>query len=44
MNYFFKNLLLNSQAKIRQTTYIEMMTREGSPKNYKIYDPLPKWR
>ena len=33
MHYFFKNLLLNSQALIRQTKYVVMMTKEGS---YKI--------
>ena len=30
--YFFKNLLLYSQAYIRQTKYIVMMTKEGSNK------------
>ena len=30
--YSFKNLLLYSQAKIRQTMYIVMMTKEGSTK------------
>ena len=28
--YFFKNLLLYSQALIRQTKYVVMMTKEGS--------------
>ena len=32
MHYFFKNLLLYSQAYIRQTKYIIMMTKEGSTK------------
>ena len=32
MHYFFKNLLLYSQAWIRQTKYIVMMTIEGSNK------------
>ena len=32
MHYFFKNLLLNSQALIRQTKYVVMMTKEGSTK------------
>ena len=32
MYYFFKNLLLYSQAYIRQTMYIVMMTKEGSTK------------
>ena len=30
--YFLKNLLLYSQAWIRQTKYVVMMTREGSTK------------
>ena len=30
MHYFFKNLLLYSQAYIRQTKYVVMMTKEGS--------------
>ena len=30
MHYFFKNLLLYSQALIRQTKYVVMMTKEGS--------------
>ena len=32
MHYYFKNLLLYSQAKVRQTTYIVMMTKERSTK------------
>ena len=32
MQYFFKNLLLYSQAYIRQTMYIIMMTKEDSTK------------
>ena len=28
--YFLKNLLLSSQALIRQTKYVVMMTKEGS--------------
>ena len=32
MHYFFKNLLFNSQALIRQTKYVVMMTKEGSIK------------
>ena len=32
MQYFFKNLLLFSQAKIKQTKYIVMMNKEGSSK------------
>ena len=32
MHYFFKNLLLSSQAEIRQTKYVVMMTKEGSTK------------
>ena len=30
--YFLKNLLLYSQALIRQTKYVVMMTKEGSTK------------
>ena len=30
--YFFKNLLLYSQALNRQTKYVVMMTKEGSTK------------
>ena len=32
MHYFFKNLLFYSQASIRQTKYVVMMTKEGSTK------------
>ena len=32
IHYFFKNLLLYSQAYIRQTMYKVMMTKEGSTK------------
>ena len=32
MHYFFKNLLLYSQAWIRQTNYIVMMTKKGPTK------------
>ena len=32
MHYFFKNLLLYSQAVIRQTKYIVMIAKEGSTK------------
>ena len=32
MHYFFKNLLFNSQALIRQTKYVVMMTKEGCTK------------
>ena len=32
MHYFFKNILLYSQALIRHTKYIVMMTKEGSTK------------
>ena len=30
IHYFWKNLLLYSQAQIRQTKFIVMMTKEGS--------------
>ena len=33
MHYFFKNLLLYSQALIRQTKYVVMMAKEGSTKS-----------
>ena len=39
MNYFFKNLLLYSQALIRQTKYIVMMTKEGSTKIVNFMTP-----
>ena len=32
MHYFFKNRLFYSQAQIRQTKYLVMMTKEGSTK------------
>ena len=32
MHYFFKNLFFYSQAFIRQTTYIVIMTKERSTK------------
>ena len=32
MHYFYKNLLLYSQALIRQTKYVVMMTKEESTK------------
>ena len=32
MHYFFKNRLLYSQAQIRQTKYVVMITKEGSTK------------
>ena len=32
MHYFFKNLLLYSQAYIRQTKYIVLINKEGSTK------------
>ena len=32
MHYFFKNLLLYTQAKIRKSMYILMMTKGGSTK------------
>ena len=37
--YFLKNLLLYSQALIRQTKYVVMMTKEGSTKivNFMIH-------
>ena len=33
MRYFFKNRLLYSQAYIKQTMYIVMVTKEGSTEN-----------
>ena len=39
MYYFFKNLLLNSQAHIRQTNYVVMMTKEGSTKIVNFMTP-----
>ena len=38
--YFLKNLLLYSEALIRQTKYIVMMTKEGSTK---IVDFMTPW-
>ena len=32
LHYFFNNLLLYSQAKIRQTKYVVIMTKEGFTK------------
>ena len=37
--YFFKNLLLYSQALIRQTKYVVMMTKEGSTKIVNFMTP-----
>ena len=39
MHYFFKNLLFNSQALIRQTKYVVMMTKEGSTKIINFITP-----
>ena len=39
MHYFFKNLLLYSQALIRQTKYVVMMTKEGSTKIVNFMTP-----
>ena len=39
MHYFFKNLLLYSHAWIKQTKYIEMMTKEGSTKIVNFITP-----
>ena len=39
MHYFFKILLLYSQAKIRQTKYVLMMTKEGSTKIINFMTP-----
>ena len=39
MHYFFKNLLLYSQAWIRQTKYIVMMTTERSTKIVNFMTP-----
>ena len=39
MHYFFKNLLLYSQAYIRQTKYIVMMTKEESTKIVNFMTP-----
>ena len=37
--YFLKNLLLYSQALIRQTKYVVMMTKEGSTKIVNFMTP-----
>ena len=37
--YFFKNLVLYSQAWIRQTKYVVMMTKEGSTKIVNFMTP-----
>ena len=42
MHYFFKNLLLYSQEKIRQTMYIVMMAKEGSTKIVTFMTPGPR--
>ena len=39
LHYFFKNLLLYSQALIRQTKYVVMMTKEGSTKIVNFMTP-----
>ena len=39
MHYFFKNLLLNSQALIRQTKYVVMMTKEEFTKIVNFMSP-----
>ena len=39
MHYFFKNRLLYSQAQIRQTKYVVMMTTEGSTKIVNFMTP-----
>ena len=39
MHYFFKNLLLYSQALIRQTKYVVMMTKERSNKIVNFMTP-----
>ena len=39
MHYFFKNLLLYSQALIRQTKYVVMMTKEESTKIVNFMTP-----
>ena len=48
MQYSFKNLLLYSQALIRQTKYVVMMTKEGSTKIVNFMTPrvgiLVLWR
>ena len=39
MHYFFKNLLLNSKALIRETKYVVMMTKEESTKIVNFMTP-----
>ena len=39
MHYFFKNLLLYHKAKVRQTKYIVMMTKDGSTKIVNFMTP-----
>ena len=39
LHYFFKNFLLYSQAQIRQTKYVVMMTKEGSTKIVNFMTP-----
>ena len=39
MHYFFLNLLLYYQAWVRQTMYIEMMTKEGCTKILNVMTP-----
>ena len=39
MHHFFKNLLLYSQAYIRQTNYVVMITKEGSTKIVNFMTP-----
>ena len=39
LHYFFKTLLLDSQALIRQTKYVVMMTKEGSTKIVNFMTP-----
>ena len=39
MHYFFKNLLLNSQASLRQSQYVVMMTKEVSYKIVYVMTP-----
>ena len=39
MHYFFKNLLLYTQAYIRQTKYVVIMTKEGSTKTVNFMTP-----
>ena len=39
MHYFFKNLILYSQALIRQTKYVVKMTKEGATKIVNFMTP-----